>query len=656
MPSAAARARGALSTHKTYDAAGRLTRVEQRDASDTVVWAENHLYDDRGRLRKKETTAGIIEYTRDSRGNIERVSTNHGTGTDYYYDTDNRLAAADDQDGSTTIYGYNAVGSLATVTLPNGVTTSYTYNALNRLANITTTGSGGAVAAFDYTLRPSGHRSQLIETIGGVTRTTDWAYDNLNRLTAETVNGTDTVNYTYDKVGNRQNRATSGIANLPSVGLYSYDLNDRLLSADAHNYTYDNNGNTLTGHANTAGINHLTGLPLAAQTVTDIYDHNNRLIKRVGGGNTITIIYDADGNRVGKTVNGTTTYYLVDTQSLTGYAQVIEEVRGGIVQKRYTYGLDRISQQHRQGDGTYQTRYYGYDGLGSVRYLTDDAGSITDRYTYDGYGTLINKWSSGTAADNVYLYAGEQYDSDLGLYYNRARYLNTDAGRFWTKDNFEGACTEPRSLHKYLYAHGCPTSGIDPSGNFFIFDVLGNITQWFRNNAQNSINVGRVVTQVKRFFWDTRTFQAISKAYWKTNGPAMGKSLHHWLIPQRWTFVPQGLRNAGFNLLELPKLLSGSLGLNQWMGFAVKWGGYRMVVAYTIETGIKILLPLSMGTAVGTGAYVGYQIGNDYIEVEDIDLTPEDWSNDQGFEELKYLGLEEGDIISVVPGPFNMYP
>ncbi|WP_277509841.1 hypothetical protein [Ereboglobus sp. PH5-5] len=45
--------------------------------------------------------------------NIERVSTNHGTGTDYYYDTDNRLAAAEDQDGSTTIYGYNAVGSLA---------------------------------------------------------------------------------------------------------------------------------------------------------------------------------------------------------------------------------------------------------------------------------------------------------------------------------------------------------------------------------------------------------------------------------------------------------------------------------------------------------------------------------------------------------------
>ncbi|MDF9833409.1 hypothetical protein M2103_001633 [Ereboglobus sp. PH5-5] len=29
--------------------------------------------------------------------NIERVSTNHGTGTDYYYDTDNRLAAAEKQ-------------------------------------------------------------------------------------------------------------------------------------------------------------------------------------------------------------------------------------------------------------------------------------------------------------------------------------------------------------------------------------------------------------------------------------------------------------------------------------------------------------------------------------------------------------------------------
>jgi RHS repeat-associated protein len=37
-----------------------------------------------------------------------------------------------------------------------------------------------------------------------------------------------------------------------------------------------------------------------------------------------------------------------------------------------------------------------------------------------------------------YRYVGEQWDADLGLYYNRTRYLDVDQGRFWTSDSFEG--------------------------------------------------------------------------------------------------------------------------------------------------------------------------------------------------------------------------
>jgi RHS repeat-associated protein len=39
---------------------------------------------------------------------------------------------------------------------------------------------------------------------------------------------------------------------------------------------------------------------------------------------------------------------------------------------------------------------------------------------------------------NNYLFAGEQFDPDLGLYFNRARYLNTGTGRFWTMDALQG--------------------------------------------------------------------------------------------------------------------------------------------------------------------------------------------------------------------------
>ena len=61
-------------------------------------------------------------------------------------------------------------------------------------------------------------------------------------------------------------------------------------------------------------------------------------------GGAVSIVYDGDGNRVAKTVGGVMTRYLVDDLNPTGYAQVIEETVGGVVEREYTYGLQRISQ------------------------------------------------------------------------------------------------------------------------------------------------------------------------------------------------------------------------------------------------------------------------------------------------------------------------
>jgi RHS repeat-associated protein len=65
---------------------------------------------------------------------------------------------------------------------------------------------------------------------------------------------------------------------------------------------------------------------------------------------------------------------------------------------------------------------------------------------------------------NNYLYAGEQYDSNLSEYYLRSRYYDAAIGRFTRNDTFEGFQDNPISLHKYLYANGNPVNGRDPSG------------------------------------------------------------------------------------------------------------------------------------------------------------------------------------------------
>ena len=175
----------------------------------------------------------------------------------------------------------------------------------------------------------------------------------------------------------------------------------------------------------------------------------------------VTVVYDGDGNRVSETVAGVTTNYLVDTRNPTGYAQVVDELQNGTVTRTYSYGLERISETQTL-NAALTTSFYGYDGHGSVRQLTNSTGAVTDTYDYDAFGNLIS--STGTTPNN-YLFAGEQYDAALGLSYNRARYLNTTTGRFWSPDTNERDSQSPFSLHKYLYASANPVNRMDPWGH-----------------------------------------------------------------------------------------------------------------------------------------------------------------------------------------------
>ena len=93
-----------------------------------------------------------------------------------------------------------------------------------------------------------------------------------------------------------------------------------------------------------------------------------------------------------------------------------------------------------------------------------------DSYEYDAFG---NEFTVSGTTPNEMMYRGEQYDSDLGLYYLRARYYNPLTGRFMSRDpidpgplDADGWPTDPKSLHKYLYVNGDPINGIDPTGRF----------------------------------------------------------------------------------------------------------------------------------------------------------------------------------------------
>ena len=108
--------------------------------------------------------------------------------------------------------------------------------------------------------------------------------------------------------------------------------------------------------------------------------------------------YNPDGIRVKsyyyKTINGgakqneQTKIFLIDSYNHTGYAQVLEETRGtspGSQVTTFTIGDDVITQY----EASASAEHFLYDGQCSTRQLVDNAGTIVDSFSYDGYGVLL---------------------------------------------------------------------------------------------------------------------------------------------------------------------------------------------------------------------------------------------------------------------------
>jgi len=413
------------------------TPTGQRESMTDATGATTYTYDSQQRLTSLISPRGTLNYTYDTAGNLKTLRSSHSNGVsvDYSYDVLNRLKTVTDNrlTAGATTYSYDVNGNLEKTTYPNGVLTTYTYDSLHRMKKVSTVANSATVASYDYVLGPAGNRTSVNE-LGG--RSVTYTYDVLFRLTKETISGDAQLNgqvrYTYDSVGNRltRNSTVAGVASSSTT----YNANDR-----SQNESYDPNGNTLT----------------SAGGPTYAYDFENRLVSSNGA----QFHYDGDGHLVSKTAGGITTDYLVDANNHTGHAQVVEEIVGGNVTRQYTFGHDLISQKQIVNG---QVSFYGYDGQGSVRYLTDTTGNVTDTYTFDAFGNLIA--STGTTP-NDFLYVGERYDANLGFYYLRARYMNPQSGRFQTMDTFEGVIRDPLTLHKYLYANVDPVNRLDPSGH-----------------------------------------------------------------------------------------------------------------------------------------------------------------------------------------------
>ncbi|BAY84562.1 YD repeat protein [Calothrix parasitica NIES-267] len=439
----------------TYTATGEISTIT--DARGTTQYE----YDELDQLVRRTEPDGVaIAYTYDLDSNISTLTTPTGT-VNYTYDELGLPETVTDRQNNITTYSYDLVGNLIETEFANGIIETRQYDLLNRPILIENTNSdNNIISSYEYTLDNVGNRLVLEENTG---RRVEYSYDDLYRLTQESVtdatNGDETTNYVYDNVGNRQSLTST----TDGTTTYTYDDNDRLLTETNNgivtNYSYDDAGNLITTATN--GETQLT------YTWNSKGELSKAVVNENGTEQTIEFQYNTDGIRVATTVDGETTNFLIDTTQQE-FAQVIEEYSAGNTDVIYTHGLDLISQQ-RNGE----TSFYHADALGSTRIITDNAGDIANAYIYNPYGSISKQ---AEIVRNSYKYTGEQFDPELQSYYLRARYYDPSTGRFISRDPFEGIVERPLSLNKYTYTEGNPINAIDPSGEVALLSYPSLLT------------------------------------------------------------------------------------------------------------------------------------------------------------------------------------
>lgn len=226
--------------------------------------------------------------------------------------------------------------------------TTYGYDTAGRLTSVAHTKGAATLAAYSYVLDENGNRRSM--TTGGVTET--YTLNELNQLT-QVLSPSGTTSYTYDAAGNRQTKVVNGVTTTST-----YDDASQLRSAGGTLYTYDDAGNRLT-----------------AGTSSFAYDRFGRLASSTVGGTSTTYTNDGDGTRVASTTGATTTPSVWDLA-----APLAELVSDGSA--TYIHANGELLSQRASGSTVYPLA----DALGSVRAITDGAGTVTGTAAYDAYG------------------------------------------------------------------------------------------------------------------------------------------------------------------------------------------------------------------------------------------------------------------------------
>ncbi len=378
--------------------------------------------------------AGTVSWTYNADFQITSESVDGGNTVNYGYDTDGLLTQA----GALTLTRDAATGFLTGTTLGT-VTDTLAYNAYGEAS--TYQAKIGQDVAFedDFTRDQLGRISRKVETIGGITTTTDYRYDLDDRLITVTENGVLTQQYGYDANGNRLSLTTAS-----GTETGTYDAQDQLLTYGTKTYSYTTAGQLVQVTDSATG-----------ETTHYTYDVFGNLTRvDLPTGHTVEYLTDGQDRRIGEKVDGVLTEGLI----YRGQLQPAAETDGsGNIVERFVYGVGiNVPEYMVKGGMNYRLIT---DQLGSVRLVINTAtGQIAQRIDYDAFGRIVLDTNPGF---QPFGFAGGLYDSSTGLVRFGARDYDAINARWLTPDplNFGSGST-----NNYSYSNENPLNQADPYG------------------------------------------------------------------------------------------------------------------------------------------------------------------------------------------------
>ncbi len=454
-----------------------------------------------------------ISYTYDEMGRIVTRALNGAAVTDTF-DALGRTSRKTDPLGA---FDYTYVGGsarLSSTTFPNGQTTSYSYldeSGDNRLQEITHRDPAAAVISrFGYTYDAAGSVKTWSQQAGASpAKLYTFGYDAGSQLTTAVISGVNPppvpsrFAYAYDPAGNRtaeqlDDTVTSATHNSLNALVSTQPGGALLFRGSVNEPSTVTVGGKPAQVASDDGFQGTTAVPSGSSNVvvaaTDASGNvrtNTYQVSQSGASKTLT--YDSNGNLTGdgaRSLEWDAENRLVAVEQGThrsefaynGLGQrvrIVEKDLGAVTSdKRYVWCDGQVCEERDASGSTVVRAFYRHgllengarryltlDHLGSVREVTDDAGTVVARYDYEPYGRMTRTTGSYDAPvgfTSHYLHA----PSGLALPLYRA--YAPELGR-WTSEDPLDLVDGP---NRYAYVRNNPTNMVDPTGQFCIPCVI----------------------------------------------------------------------------------------------------------------------------------------------------------------------------------------